>query len=51
MERVEKVFGLINMSRDLKRALIKFHAFTGNDYIPSFVKDEKQAGFNTKGKM
>ncbi|KAG1661142.1 hypothetical protein GQR58_021587 [Nymphon striatum] len=32
----------ISMDDQLKRALIGFHAFTGNDYVSSFLKKGKQ---------
>ena len=32
----------ITMDNQLKRALVGFHAFTGNDYVSSFFKKGKQ---------
>ncbi len=34
--------GSIDMSRELKTALIGFHAFTGNDYVSTFFKKSKK---------
>ena len=34
--------GSVDMSNELKSALIGFHAFTGNDYVSSFFKKSKK---------
>ncbi len=33
--------GSMDMSRELKTALIGFHAFTGNDHVSSFFKNQR----------
>lgn len=40
MERIAKPLN-VNLTDDLKWALLGFHAFTGNDYISLFFPKEK----------